>query len=110
MGLSDKVKVLSGDSGKVIPTLREKYGVDKFDFVFIDHHKPLYCRDLKIIEKNNLLRKGTIIAADDIGWPGSPEYDRYVQESPKYRSVFFCTMSNKLQIRDVMAKSVYLGD
>ncbi|PIK38757.1 putative catechol O-methyltransferase-like isoform X2 [Apostichopus japonicus] len=108
--MDHKITILCGDAGEVIPTLRNRYSLDKFDFVFIDHHKPFYCRDLKLIEKNNHLRKGTVIIADDLGWPGAPEYDEYVQTSKRYKSSFYNTKTVFLNILDVMGKSIYLSD
>merc|ERR1712168_448050 len=46
-GVADRVKVMEGDSGEVIRKMKS-HGVDKFDFVFIDHWKKLYKRDLII--------------------------------------------------------------
>lgn len=105
-----QITILCGDAGEVIPTLRSRCGVDKFDFVFIDHHKPLYCRDLKLVEKHNHLRKGTVVVADDLRWPGAPEYDEYIQTSNKFKNSFYNTKTVFLNILDVMGKSVYLGD
>ena len=41
-GLSNKHKLIIGKSTEVIPDLKEKY-----DFIFIDHWKDLYLKDLK---------------------------------------------------------------
>lgn len=103
-----QITVLQGDAGEVIPKLRENFSVDKFDFVFIDHHKPLYCRELKHVEKGNYLRNGTVVVADDLGWPGSPEYDEYIQTSLNYENTFYDTKIDMFSIVDVMAKSVYI--
>ncbi|PIK38756.1 Catechol O-methyltransferase [Apostichopus japonicus] len=108
-GMQEKITILQGDAGEVIPTLREKHSVDKFDFVFIDHHKPLYCRELKHIEAGKYVRRGTVVVGDDLGWPGSPEYDAYIQKSPSYQNTFYDTKIDMLGISDVMAKSIYLG-
>ena len=46
-GLSNKHKLIIGKSTEVIPSLKEKY-----DFIFIDHWKDLYLKDLKTLEEN----------------------------------------------------------
>ena len=65
-GVGDRVKVMEGDSGEVIRGMK---GV-RFDFVFIDHWKNLYKRDLVLLEEGGLLQKGSVIAADNVVYPG----------------------------------------
>jgi len=79
---------MSGSATDVIPTLRAKYGIgthttfvtsicvfnfflpDKIDFLFIDHVAPLFLSDLKVIEAHNLLKKGSVVVADNVLIPG----------------------------------------
>eukprot|EP00026_Physarum_polycephalum_P016655 Phypoly_transcript_17615.p1 GENE.Phypoly_transcript_17615~~Phypoly_transcript_17615.p1 ORF type:complete len:192 (+),score=29.83 Phypoly_transcript_17615:177-752(+) len=87
-GLQPKVKILVGGAADVIPKLRAKYGVEKLDYVFLDHAMELFKQDLKVIEENNLLKKGTVLVADNVVIPGAPDYLEYVRTSPKYKSSF----------------------
>ena len=67
-GVSGRVNVVEGDSGEAIKGMKGKVG--KFDFVFIDHWKNLYKRDLILLEEEGLLRKGSVVAADNVVYPG----------------------------------------
>ena len=74
-GVGDRVKVLEGDSGEFLKKMKREQGVDKFDFVFIDHWKNLYKRDLIILEDEKLLKKGSVVLADNVVYPGSIFYE-----------------------------------
>lgn len=52
----------------------------------MDHLKPLYTQDLKVIEELGLLKvgkgeEGCLIVADNMIKPGNPKYHRYVNSS-----------------------------
>lgn len=61
-GLGDRVEIIVGDAGDVIPRLE-----GPFDLVFIDHWKERYLPDLLLIEKHNLLHEGSVVVADNVG-------------------------------------------
>ncbi len=61
-GLSDRVEIIVGDAGDVIPHLE-----GPFDLVFIDHWKERYLPDLLLIEKHRLLHEGSVVVADNVG-------------------------------------------
>jgi len=61
-GLGDRVEIIVGDAGDVIPHLE-----GPFDLVFIDHWKERYLPDLLLIEKHNLLHEGSVVVADNVG-------------------------------------------
>lgn len=42
--------LLEGDSGDLIPKMAETLGIQTFDFVFLDHWKEYYLRDLRLLE------------------------------------------------------------
>ena len=87
-GLSSVIKVIRSDSSSAIAELARRGEV--FDLVFLDHHKDLYLRDLKLMERTAVIRKGTILFADNVIFPGTPEYLKYVRSSPtKYRTKFY---------------------
>nr|XP_002124861.1 catechol O-methyltransferase A-like [Ciona intestinalis] len=108
-GMEEKIQIVRGFSGEVLPTIDAKYGVRTFDFVFIDHAKDLYDRDLKMLEDLGLMRNGTTILADNVIYPGAPKYLEYVRNNTKYKCTNYPT---KLQFRenidDALERSVYL--
>ena len=82
-GLSIKHKLIVGKSTEVISNLKEKY-----DFIFIDHWKDLYLKDLKTLEENNLIKDNAWIFADNVILFNLEDYLDYVRSSPKYTSKF----------------------
>lgn len=108
-GVQDKVTLLQGDSNEVIQSIKEKHGVEAFDFVFIDHWKNVYKRDVIALENAGLLRKGTMLVADNCIHPGCPEYLEYVRNSPKYKSESFLSKLEYCERDDALEKSIYLG-
>ena len=85
-GLSDRIEVITGDALKIIPTLNNKYS--RFDLVFIDAVKNQYLSYLKLVEKNSLLNKKSIVVADNvlIYENEMKDYLDYVRNSGKYNS------------------------
>ncbi|XP_035682397.1 catechol O-methyltransferase-like isoform X1 [Branchiostoma floridae] len=108
-GLQNRIIQITSDSADVIPQLKKKYDVDTFDMVFIDHWKDVYVRDIKLLETNNLLRKGTVVVADNIINPGAPEYADYVRTCGKYDSTFHESNFEYSDDIDGLEKSVYRG-
>ncbi len=76
-----KVKIITGDALKVIPTLK---GI--FDFAFIDAEKSEYFQYLKSAEDK--LCKGAVVFADNAGIFSDQMYDYldYVRNSGNYKS------------------------
>ena len=60
--LTNMVKFIRGKAEDVIPKLDEP-----FDFIFIDHAKKRYLSDLILLEKTGLVKKDTVIFADNVG-------------------------------------------
>ena len=87
-GVDNRITVVNDYTEKVIPRLREMFHVDSFDLIFIDHWKDVYLRDLKLLEENNLIRSGTVIVADNVIFPGAPDYLAYVRSNPNYKNTF----------------------
>ncbi|EGW29957.1 catechol o methyltransferase [Spathaspora passalidarum NRRL Y-27907] len=97
-GLTHKIEIFVGKASDKLPEFRDGMsGPDErftpVDFIFIDHWKDMYVPDLRILETLNLIAPGTVIAADNIIYPGAPDYAKYVKGSPKYRKEH--NMSNK---------------
>lgn len=63
-GVQDRARLIEGDAGEVLPLLQGKY-----DLIFLDGPKVQYRRYLP--ECKRLLRKGGVLASDDVllfGW------------------------------------------
>ncbi|XP_038061017.1 catechol O-methyltransferase-like [Patiria miniata] len=109
-GLDQVITVITGTAEDAIKVLRSEYHVDKLDFVFVDHCKWQYLPDLKLLEKERLLRKGTVVMADDMLWPGAPDYLEYVENDPRYQTERFNCTVPMFNVPDALAISVYTGD
>ncbi|EKX34610.1 hypothetical protein GUITHDRAFT_61079, partial [Guillardia theta CCMP2712] len=83
-GLQDSVSIVVGLSGDVIPKVADR--VKHADFVFLDHNKSLYLPDLKRLQQLNIVGKGTVIAADNVIYPGTPEFLEYVKSGPAWET------------------------
>lgn len=74
----------SGDA-TTLDVLAEKYEFSEgcLDFVFFDHWKDVYLDDLQRLVDRGLLQPGTIVVADNVGFPGAPKYRTYMKEQNK---------------------------
>lgn len=48
-----QVELIVSPSDEVIPQLRSNYGLEKLDFVFMDHWKKCYAPDLQVTKTNH---------------------------------------------------------
>ncbi|XP_075041680.1 catechol O-methyltransferase B-like isoform X2 [Mixophyes fleayi] len=108
-GLDTQVELLLGSTSALIPQLKKKFDIEKFDLVFIDHWKVSYLPDTKLLEESDLLRAGTVLLADNVTCPGAPDYLQYVRNSPRYQSQYYPAQLEYLQVEDGMEKSIFLG-
>ncbi|XP_058873119.1 catechol O-methyltransferase A isoform X1 [Acipenser ruthenus] len=108
-GLQDRVQLLEGASGDLIPQLRQKHGIETLDFIFLDHWKDRYLPDTRLLEDCSLLRRGTVLLADNVICPGTPDYLEYVRSSPRYQSQYFSSHLEYTRAEDGLEKSVFLG-
>ncbi|KAL1270291.1 hypothetical protein QQF64_032580 [Cirrhinus molitorella] len=108
-GLQDKITLVEGPSGDLIPKMKERFGIKSFDFVFLDHWKDRYEPDTKLLEDCGLLKKGTVLLADNVICPGTPEYLKYVRNSPRYESRYYKSNLEYSKVEDGLEKSVFLG-
>lgn len=108
-GLQDKVSLIEGPSGDLIPKMKESFGITTFDFVFLDHWKDRYVPDTKLLEECGLLRKGSVLLADNVICPGAPEYLEYIRKSPRYDSRYYPAHLEYTKVEDGLEKSVFLG-
>ena len=91
-GVADRVKIINGSTENVIPDLRKDFHIDSFDLIFIDHYKEVYLRDFKILEELGLIKSGTMIVADNVITPGTPDYLEYVRNNPNYTTKMYDAM------------------
>ena len=86
-GLSKNHILKIGKSSDLIPSLEEQY-----DFVFIDHWKDLYLKDLQLLEQFGVLKQGAWVFADNVVLFNLEDYLDYVRSSPDFKSEFIPTM------------------
>ena len=82
-GLENKVHFINSTSDEAINALKES-----FDFIFIDHEKNRYYSDLLLMENLNLINKGGIVFADNVGIfeDKMKDYFSHVRDSGAYKS------------------------
>lgn len=85
-GLSSVVTIIEGKVCDVIPKLKSEHYVTHVDFCFVDHWKDCYLSDVQLLEGSELLRPGSRVVADNILYPGAPEFLKYMQENPWFES------------------------
>ncbi len=82
-GIGKRVEVVDGTlgDGKTIGRLEKEHGFEaaSLDFVFIDHAKEAYLPDLERILAHGWLRVGALVVADNVKFPGAPEYRAYMK-------------------------------
>ncbi|KAH8679013.1 S-adenosyl-L-methionine-dependent methyltransferase [Tricladium varicosporioides] len=79
-GLDDVVRVVVDSSNDGIKKIHQE-GVKTIDMMFLDHYKPAYTTDLKLCENLGLIKKGTVLVADNCISPGNPPYLEYVRST-----------------------------
>jgi catechol O-methyltransferase len=116
-GVGDRVTVVVGhlgDGGPTINLLRAEHGFTdgELDFVFIDHDKSAYLPDLQRIVNENWLHRGSVVVADNVKFPGAPQYWAYLrqQEGRGWRTTEHkAHVEYQSLITDVVLESEYLG-
>jgi catechol O-methyltransferase len=116
-GVGDRVALLVGtlgDGGRTIATLEaeHEFAAGSLDFVFIDHDKSVYVSDLELILGRGWLHPGSVVVADNVKFPGAPEYRAYFKER---QDVSWRTVEHEAHLeyqsllKDLMLESDYLG-
>ena len=102
-GLDHKIQFIEGSATEVIPSLE-----DSFDFVFIDHGKKSYLKDLLLLEQHSLLNQNAVVFADNVGiFENELEnYLNHVRKSKLYQS---SNIASKLEYRDNIYDSVEIS-
>lgn len=108
-GVQDKVTILHGASQDLIPQLKKKYDVDTLDMVFLDHWKERYLPDTRLLEECGLLRKGTVLLADNVINPGTPDFLEYVRGSINFECTHYSSYLEYSKEVDGLEKAIYKG-
>jgi catechol O-methyltransferase len=116
-GIGEEVTIVVGtlgDDGTTIERLRTDHGVGEgsVDLVFVDHDKSAYLPDLERIMDQGWLHPGSVVVADNIRFPGAPDYRDYLRghEGKTWRTVEHDThVEYQSLIKDLVLESEYLG-
>jgi len=116
-GVADRVTCVVGtigDGGRTLDALREEHGFGPgtVDFLFIDHDKNAYLADLLSITERGLLHPGSIVVADNVGFPGSPKYRAHMREQQGrgWQTIEHRThMEYQKLVPDLVLESEFLG-
>lgn len=104
-GLAHKIEVVCGNALDVIPTLTAY----KFDLIFLDAVKSEYLQYLKLIEVNELMKKGSVVIADNVLLYENEmkDYLEYVRNSGRYESqTTETTLEFNKNVKDALETSV----
>ena len=115
-GVGDEVTVVVGtlaDGGDTISRLEGEHGFGEgsLDFVFIDHDKAAYLPDLERIVERRWLRPGAVVVADNVKFPGAPEYREHMRaHGDAWRTTEHEThLEYQTLLKDLVLESEYLG-
>jgi catechol O-methyltransferase len=116
-GVGDRATVVVGhlgDGGSTLERLRAEHGFSdgSVDFAFIDHDKAAYLSDLQRILSQRWLHSGSVVVADNVKFPGAPEYRAYMkeQEGKSWRTTEHKThVEYQSWLKDLVLESEYLG-
>jgi len=89
-GVSSLIKIREGEARKILREIKEEFGENYFDFIFIDADKESYIEYFDLCLP--LVRKGGIICADNILFPERfnemmADYLSHVRNNPNVQSV-----------------------
>lgn len=80
-GLREFVQIIIGRSDTSLDKLHKSGQLKKIELMFIDHYKPAYTTDLKLCEHLGIIQPGSVLAADNVIYPGNPPYLAYVRST-----------------------------
>ncbi len=116
-GVANLVSVVHGtigDGGATMAALESGHGFGDgaVDFVFLDHAKEAYLPDLERIAAAGWLHAGSVVVADNVKFPGVPDYREFMQEHEgrDWRTVEHeAHVEYQTLIKDLVLESEYLG-
>lgn len=109
--LEDRVQLLVGAAQDRLADAKRLNQGRPFDFVFMDHWKEDYDDELQRLERVGLLRKGTVVLADNVICPGAPDYLEYLDaHQSKYSTELISVpFEYRPETPDAMSVSVVLA-
>ena len=115
-GVADRVTFVTGhlgDEGKTMARLAAECGLAErsLDVVFLDHDKDAYLPDLRRLLDAGWLHPGSVVVADNVGFPGAPEYRAHMtaQEGKLWSTrVHETHVEYQSWIRDIVLESTLL--
>ena len=116
-GVADRITCVVGtigDGGHTLDVLQTEHGfaAGALDFLFIDHDKNAYLTDLLAIVERGWLHPGSIVVADNVGFPGSPKYRAFMRD---HQGKGWQTTEHRTHVEyqtlmpDLVLESDYLG-
>ena len=118
-GFGDVVEILEGAGSERVGDVKTRVGDGRVaDMIFMDHCKECYLPDLKLMEAAGLVGDGTVIVADNVIYPGAPDFLEYVDTSRgRYKTTLLEAAFEYDQVwkkdwvpqRDALSYSVYVG-
>ncbi|MEW5318298.1 MAG: hypothetical protein WDW38_009531 [Sanguina aurantia] len=108
-GLEATVQVLNGTADACSHILKDR-GVTTFDLIFLDQWKEQYIPDLKVLMEEGFLHRGTVIVADNLIYPGNPEYIKWMESDPDFEFTLHKTLLEYSEtVEDAVGVSVFVG-
>lgn len=117
-GVTDRITCVVGtlgDGGRTLERLESDFGFSSgaIDFLLLDHDKNAYLDDLLAIVGRKWLHRGSVVMADNVGFPGAPEYRAYMRadQGQRWRTVEHRThVEYQRLVPDLVLESDYLGE
>jgi len=100
-GLAGLVDLRHAKAEEAIPSLSAP-----FDLVFLDHWKDLYLPDLLRLEQHALLRRGSVVVADNVWLFDASAYFAHVRGSGRYDSR---NVASTVEYRDELPDAVEIS-
>ncbi|GCB77744.1 transmembrane O-methyltransferase homolog isoform X2 [Scyliorhinus torazame] len=103
-------QVITGSAPEAIPRFKPLLGVETFDFVFLSRGQGAdHLRDLRLLENERLLCKGSVILANSVTHPGAAAFLHSVRSDPRYLTSFYpCSAPYEKDIPDGMEELAIL--
>ncbi|RKP12957.1 S-adenosyl-L-methionine-dependent methyltransferase [Piptocephalis cylindrospora] len=92
-GLDSVIHIHHGRFHDLAPELQAILGSENpVDLFLLDHWKPSYVPDTQRLMELGLLRRGSLLIADNCLIPGAPEFVDYIQKAPEWNSKMVKTL------------------
>jgi catechol O-methyltransferase len=88
-GLDSIVEICEGPAAKTLKRLHTEGTVRHKGVFLIDHWEKIYLSDLQFCEDLGMLKKGSVVIADNTDYPGAPDSVEYVRSGGRAGKVKF---------------------